>query len=112
LTKVLHTVARRDVLIDPYRVRDAVVVGHLGGDSRLEEAGTLELGRTAGAPPVLLTNVYLVEPEMLPAGVVALLGVADIRALRNLPRHGPCPPRQTLGARRASLCLRTPASFL
>ncbi len=57
------------------------MVGHLGGDSRLEEAGTLELGRMEGAPPVLLTSVYLVEPEMLPAGVAALLGVADIRAL-------------------------------
>jgi hypothetical protein len=41
------SVARRDVLIDPYRVRDAVVVGHLGGESQLYEAGTLELGRAA-----------------------------------------------------------------
>jgi hypothetical protein len=62
-------------------VRDAVVVGHLGGESQLYEAGTLEIGRTAGAPPVMLTSVYLVEPEMLPAGIVALLGVADIRTL-------------------------------
>ncbi len=30
----------------------------------------------------MLTNVYVVEPDMLPAGVIALLGVADIAALR------------------------------
>jgi hypothetical protein len=62
------SVARRDILLGPYRVRDAVVVGHLRGESRLNEAGTLEIGRVADAPPVLLAGVYLVEPEMLPAG--------------------------------------------
>ncbi len=43
--------------------------------------GTLELGRSDRTPPVHISDVYVVEPEMLPAGVVALLGVADIQAL-------------------------------
>ncbi len=34
-----------------------------------------------GLPPVTLAGVFIVEHEMLPAGVVALFGVADIRAL-------------------------------
>jgi hypothetical protein len=58
-----------------------VLVGHLGGETLLRNAGTLELGRFDGLRPVMLTDVYVVEPDMLPAGMVALFGVADIRAL-------------------------------
>jgi hypothetical protein len=58
------------------------LVGHLGGETLLRNAGTFELGRSDGAAPVMLSNVYVVEPGMLPAGVIALLGVADIAALR------------------------------
>jgi hypothetical protein len=77
------TVARRDVLAGvhytgPY---GDVLVGHLRGETLLRNAGSLELGRSDGMRPVILTEVYVVEPEMLPAGVVALFGVADIRAL-------------------------------
>ncbi len=75
------SVARRDVLTAAYFVQEAVIVGHLGGESTLEEVGTLELGSSVGRGPAVLTDVFVVEPYMLPAGVVALLGVSDIRRL-------------------------------
>jgi hypothetical protein len=58
-----------------------VVVGHLGGETLLRNAGTFEPERSGGTAPVILTGVYVVEPNVLPAGVIALLGVADIAAL-------------------------------
>jgi hypothetical protein len=77
------SIARRDVLANVYYAGpdQAIVVGHLGGETLLRNAGTFELGRSEGTPPVVLPNVYVVEPDMLPAGVVALLGLADITAL-------------------------------
>ncbi len=77
------SVARRDVLSGVHYTGPDhdVLVGHLGGETLLRNAGALELARSDGGRPVVLTNVYVVEPEMLPAGVVALFGVADIRAL-------------------------------
>ncbi len=78
------SIARRDVLAGVHYTgpdRD-VLVGHLGGETLLRNAGTFELGQSDGAAPVMLTDVYVVEPDMLPAGVIALLGVADITALR------------------------------
>ncbi len=62
------------------RVEDPVVISHLGGDSYLGEAGSfvLESDRIA---PVTLSRVFAVEGSSLPAGVVALLGVADIQFL-------------------------------
>ncbi len=77
------SVARRDVLSGVHYTGPDhdVLVGHLGGETLLRNAGTLELGRSDGMRPVRLTGVYVVEPDMLPAGVVALFGVADIRAL-------------------------------
>ena len=57
------------------------MVGHLGGETLLQEAGTLELTRALGQSPIALTEVFVVEPDMLPAGVVGLFGVADIAAL-------------------------------
>ncbi len=77
------SVARRDVLTETRRVTDdqAISVGHLGGETLLGEAGVFEMASFDGSPSIHLTNVYVVEPEMLPAGVVALLGIADIRRL-------------------------------
>jgi hypothetical protein len=45
------------------------------------EAGTLEFERSDGSGAVTLSGVCIVEPEMLPAGIVALLGVSDIQKL-------------------------------
>jgi hypothetical protein len=53
----------------------------MGGETVLGEAGTLELRSFSGAPFTFLRDVHVVDPELLPAGVVALLGVSDIRAL-------------------------------
>jgi hypothetical protein len=75
------SVARRDVLSQTHIVRHGVMVGHLGGETLLQEAGTLELTRALGQSPIALTEVFVVEPDMLPAGVVGLFGVADIAAL-------------------------------
>ncbi len=77
------SVARRDVLSAVHYAgpHNDVLVGHLGGETLLRDAGTLELGRFDGLRPVMLTEVYVVEPDMLPAGVVALFGVSDIRTL-------------------------------
>ena len=77
------SIARRDVLagVRHNGPEHAVVVGHLGGETILQDAGTFELDRSDGAAPVELTDVYVVEPDMLPAGVIALLGVADVAAL-------------------------------
>ncbi len=72
------SVSRRDVLFDLRPVRDPVVVGHMGGESLLHEAGSLLLEGSEGSPPVILSDVFVVQPETLPAGVVAPLGVADI----------------------------------
>jgi hypothetical protein len=48
-----------------------------------KQAGTLELGSSAGLNPVTLSDVFVVKPShMLPAGIVALLGVGDIHTLR------------------------------
>ena len=75
------SVARRDVLTATHFVQDAVIVEHLGGESTLEEAANLELGSSGAKGPAVLTDVFVVEPHMLPAGVVALLGMTDIRHL-------------------------------
>ncbi len=60
-------------------VRHPIMVEHMGGETALQEAGTLELRSFSGVPPTFLRNVHVVAPELLPAGVVALLGVPDIR---------------------------------
>ena len=77
------SIARRDVLTGVRHVGPdhTVVVGHLGGETHLQDVGAFELGRSDGVAPVVLTEVYVVEPDMLPAGVIALLGVADVAAL-------------------------------
>jgi hypothetical protein len=77
------SIARRDVLqaISPASPDQSVLVGHLGGDTLLRLHGMFQLGRSDWSPPVILSNVYVVDPGTLPAGVVALLGVADIQAL-------------------------------
>ena len=75
------SIARRDVLSRVRFVLDPVTVDHMGGMTELREAGVFELARRDGGTPITLRGVYVVEPETLPAGVVALLGVADIRAL-------------------------------
>ncbi len=68
------SVSRRDVLYDVHRVLGPVVVGHMGGESLLYEAGSLQLEGADGSPPVILSDVFVVQPETLPASIVALLG--------------------------------------
>jgi hypothetical protein len=75
------TVARRDVVTIVHFVRQPILVGHMGAETIFGEAGTLELRSSSGMSSTFLSDVHVVEPNMLPAGVVALLGVADIRAL-------------------------------
>ncbi len=75
------SVARRDVITGIHNVEHPVLVEHWGGETCLQEAGTLEMRSFSGAAPTFLHDVHVIAPEMLPAGVVALLGVADIRAL-------------------------------
>jgi hypothetical protein len=75
------SVARRDVLLDPHFSDEPVIVGHMGGETTLLEASTLEFGRSDGLDAITLVGVFIVEPEMLPAGIVALLGVGDIQKL-------------------------------
>jgi hypothetical protein len=69
------------VLTDLRETRSSVVIGHSGGETLLGEIGTLRWQGSEGGPPVVFHEVFVVEPGGLPAGVVALLGVADIRLL-------------------------------
>jgi hypothetical protein len=70
------------VLINVQPVEEAVCVDHLGGETFLEDAGTFVLDdRLSTEEPVVLTGVFAVDADALPAGIVALLGVGDIRFL-------------------------------
>ncbi len=73
------SVSRRDVLFNVRQMLDPVVVGHMGGESLLYEAGSIRLESAEGTPPVVLSDVFVVEPETLPAGIVELIGIADIQ---------------------------------
>jgi hypothetical protein len=75
------SVARCYVLVGIHYVQHLVLVGHMGGETLLREAGTLELRSFSGAASTFLYDVHVVEPSMLPAGIVALFGVADIQSL-------------------------------
>ncbi len=56
------------------------VIAHLGGETILREAGSLQLGVPGiDANQVTLHDVLAVGIRDLPAGVVALIGVADVR---------------------------------
>ncbi len=70
-------IARRDVLTEVRRVNESqtILVGHLGGETLLEEVGVFEMVSSDGSPPVMVTNVNA------PADVVSLLGITDIRYL-------------------------------
>jgi hypothetical protein len=74
------SLARRDVLHSLQRVDDPVVISHLGGESCFGEVGSFVLEGDR-RPPVTLFRVFAVDGSSLPAGVVALLGVADIQLL-------------------------------
>ncbi len=75
------SVARREVLVGIHYVQHPVLVEHMGGETLLREAGALELRSFSGAASTFLYDVRVVEPSMLPAGIVALFGVADIQSL-------------------------------
>ena len=76
------SLARRDVLTNVQPVQEAVCVDHLGGETFLEDAGSFVLDdRQSMGEPVVLTGVFAVDAAALPAGIVALLGVGDIRFL-------------------------------
>ncbi len=76
------TLARRDVLSRLHLVPSPLVIAHLGGETILREAGSLRLGVPGvDANQVTLHDVLAVGIQDLPAGVVALIGVADVRRL-------------------------------
>jgi hypothetical protein len=74
------SLARRDVLRRNQSVEFPVVIAHLGGETSLSEAGFFLLDSERGHPEIL-PNVFAVSQMRLPAGVVVLLGVSDIRRL-------------------------------
>jgi hypothetical protein len=74
------SLARRDVLHALQRVDDPVVISHLGGESCFDEIGSFVL-ESDRVSPVTLPRVFAVDESSLPAGVVALLGMADIHFL-------------------------------
>jgi hypothetical protein len=91
--------ARRGALLNVRRMRDRVVIGHTGGESLLYEAGSLQLEGAEGTPPVILSGVFVVEPETLPACIVSLMGVADIQTLGiTATGHRPSRSRSLEGA--------------
>ncbi len=53
------------------------MIAHLGGETSLQDVGTL----TLEADSAILCNVFAVEVEELPEGVVALIGVSDVQRL-------------------------------
>jgi hypothetical protein len=74
------TLARRNVLSHLHLVPLPVVIAHLGGETILREAGSLQLGVPGeDASQITLHDVLAVWIQDLPAGVVALIGVADVR---------------------------------
>ena len=99
------TLARRDVLSRLHLVASPVVVSPLGGDTILREAGSLTFGVPGvDSSPITLHDVLAVGIAELPAGVVALIGVADVRLLgisldAILARPG-CDLAEAMGPRR------------
>ena len=75
------TLARRDVLVAVSPRETSVAIAHLGGETILREVGTFTLESEEGREPVILGNVFAVEAGELPAGVVALIGMSDVRRL-------------------------------
>ncbi len=71
------SMARRDVLTSLGLGETAVVISHLGGETSLQEIGTLTLEPGSA----VLCNVFAVNGDDLPAGVVALFCVSDVRRL-------------------------------
>ncbi len=74
------TVARLDVLVR-VRLVQPVVVNHLGGETTLNRAGDLTLGGRASSATAELSEVLGVEHNELPAGIIALLGMGEVRRL-------------------------------
>jgi hypothetical protein len=76
------SLALRELLAHRCMTANAIEIAHLGGVTILEEMGTLHLD---GAPPRLaalgIAGFFAVDAAALPEGVVALLGVPDIRRL-------------------------------
>jgi hypothetical protein len=69
------------VLTNVRTVAEPIVVGHLGGETLLRRAGSLQLGCADGIEGVVLNDVFSIDSELLPAGVFLLIGVGDIRHL-------------------------------
>jgi hypothetical protein len=74
------TLARLDVMVN-VRVVDPVTVGHLGGETRLRRAWDFTLGGSTPNSNVDLVRIFGVEHYELPAGVIALLGMGEVRRL-------------------------------
>jgi hypothetical protein len=63
------------------RLVPTVVIGHMGGETTPNRAGDFEFRGISGQPSFALRAVLGVEHYELPAGIVALLGVSEIRRL-------------------------------
>jgi hypothetical protein len=74
------SLARRDVLRGVREADIPVVVNHLGGETRLTTEGAFTLESREHVTRVL-PGVFAVSAQDLPAGVVALLGLSDVRQL-------------------------------
>ncbi len=74
------TIARLDVLVGVRMVRP-IVVSHMGGETAINRAGDLTLGGRGSLAIAELSEVLGVEHYELPAGVIALLGMGEIRRL-------------------------------
>ena len=55
--------------------------GHMGGDSTLNRAEDFTFGGVGGPPCICLLAVLGVQPQDLPVGIVALIGLAEIRRM-------------------------------
>ncbi len=73
-------IARLDVLVR-VRMVPPIIVSHMGGETAINRAGDLTLGGRGSLAIVELSEVLGVEHYELPAGVIALLGMGEIRRL-------------------------------
>ncbi len=74
------TIARLDVLTN-VRMVEPTIVGHMGGETRLNRAGDFAFGGVGGPPCICFIAVLGVEHHDLPAGIVALIGLVEIRRM-------------------------------
>ncbi len=103
------SMARRDVLTAIGMSETAVVIAHLGGETSLQEIGTF----TLEAELAVLCNVFAVNTEELPAGVIICPHWSVRRpASRTFPRQDCRPSRMLIGGGESVECYRTLARWI